>query len=289
MANLRDIKKRINSVKNTQQITKAMKMVSAAKLRRSQENITKARPYAEKMNELIKNLAARVDTSLSPLLDRPEKIKKAEILVISSDRGLCGSLNSSVLRRSEQLAVQLIKEGKEVTINAIGRKAKDYFKRRKFEIRVEHSDIYRNFSYAKAVVIVEEMIDAFTNKAFDESYVIYNRFKSIMSQVVTVDRILPLQPLETPKVEESLGEYLFEPSEAEILNVLLPKSIETHIYRAVLEAVASEHGARMTAMDSATKNATEMIAHLTLMFNRVRQAAITKELMEIVSGAEALK
>lgn len=289
MANLRDIRKRINSVKNTQQITKAMKMVSAAKLRRAQDNIIKARPYAERMKEVIGRLAGKVDSSKNPLFEKREKINKVEIVVITSDRGLCGSLNSNIIRRSENLAAGFKQKGKEVALNLIGRKARDYFKKRKTGIRAEHADVYGNLNYEMASVIAEDIIRAFTGGVVDEVYVVYNRFKSVMSQVLTVEKLLPLEPIETHPEDADFGEYLFEPSETEILEVLLPKSVETNIYRALLESVASEHGARMTAMDSATKNASEMIGRLTLMFNRVRQAAITKELMEIVGGAEALK
>jgi F-type H+-transporting ATPase subunit gamma len=286
MPSLKDIRKRIASVKSTQQITKAMKMVAAAKLRRAQDNITQARPYADKMREVIGSLSVRVNPDHHPLLIRRE-VKKREILMITSDRGLCGGYNQNVIREVTNLLKQK-EEDVEVQLNVIGRKGLDYFKRRNYPIRREYRNILGDIDYKVAAEVGKEIVAAYESGEFDELVVVYNRFRSAISQVVTAQKLLPIEPVELPE-NAVITEYIYEPSEEAILSQLLPRYIEVQIFRAMLEALASEYGARMTAMESATNNASEMIDRLTLEMNRARQAAITKELMEIVGGAEALK
>lgn len=282
MPGLRDIKRRIKSVKNTQKTTKAMKMVSAAKLRRAQEEIWAARPYARKMREVLSSLAARTRPEAHPLLVKRE-VKKVELLIVTSDRGMCGGFNSNIIRKAEGFIEET---GLDVTLNLIGRRVRDHFRRRGMVVRVERPMGLGRPSYPWAAEIGKEVVDAYIRGVFDEIYLVYSEFRSALSQRPTIERLLPIIPLE---VEGFPSEYIFEPSEDAILSQLLPKHIEVQVFRALLESSASEHGARMTAMDSATRNASELIDFLTLKYNKARQATITKELMEIVGGAEALK
>ncbi len=283
MPSLKDIKRRIKSVKSTQQITKAMKMVAAAKLKRAQDDIVAARPYADKMRDIMNSLASRVSPDAHPLLSKRGG-NKIELIVITSDRGLCGGFNSNLIRASEGF---IRKNGdREIMLNLIGKKAKDYFKRRGLDIRQERPVGSQRPNYAAAADIAKEIVDAYINETFDETYLVFSEFKSALSQRPVIQRLLPIEQTE---VEETSGEYIYEPSQEAILADLLPKYVEVQVFRALLESQAGEHGARMAAMDSATKNAKEMISSLTLTYNRFRQAAITKELMEIVSGAESLK
>ncbi len=287
MPSLKDIRKRIASVKSTQQITKAMKMVAAAKLRRAQESIVNARPYADKMREVIGSLSLRVELDRHPLLLRRE-VKKQEILMITSDRGLCGGYNQNIIRE----VVHLLKEKPEgvetIQLNIIGRKGLEYFKRRDYPIRKEYKNILGDIQYRIVAEVGKDIVAAYEAGEFDELLMVYNHFRSAISQQVTIQKLLPIEPMTVPE-GTVVTDYIYEPSERKILDQLLPRYIEVQIYRAMLEALASEYGARMTAMESATNNAAEMIDRLTLDMNRARQAAITKELMEIVGGAEALK
>lgn len=287
MPNLRDIKKRIKSVKNTQQITKAMKMVSAAKLRRAEESVKHARPYAWKMKGVLSSLALRADPAAHPLLARRE-VKKIEIIVITSDRGLCGAFNSSIIKRVDSFIHLNRSNYESIRLTTVGRKAVDHFRRNRVEIRDEHMNILSGFGYNTASLIAGDIINAYANEEVDEVYMVYNEYKSALSQETVMERLLPITPLDGEH-EASTVDYIYEPSKEDILNEVLPKHVEVQVYRALLESIASEHGARMTAMDSATRNAKDMIGKLTLYYNRARQAAITKELVEIVSGAEALK
>jgi F-type H+-transporting ATPase subunit gamma len=287
MANLRDIQKRIKSIKNTQQITKAMKMVAAAKLRRAQEGITEARPYAEKMAEVIASLALRTNTGMHPLLEVREP-KNATILVLTSDRGLCGSFNSSILRKTEDFIKSEKDKYEDISIVALSKRANDYFKKRNVNILEYHEGILNDTSYQSALIVSEEVIKLFLEEELDEVYIAYTQFKSAISFTPVLERILPLVPA-VAEEKDDIMEYIFEPSAKELLSELLEKHIVTQIQRAMLDSVASEHGARMTAMEAATNNASDMIKKLTLIYNRARQAAITTELVEIVSGAEALK
>lgn len=287
MSSLRDIKRRITSVKSTQQITKAMKMVAAAKLRRAQERIFEARPYSNKMHDVLQSLALRADPSAHPLLARREP-KKVQVMIISSDKGLCGGFNTNIMRRSIEFLRQLSEDEIALTLMVVGRKVRDYYKRRPYAISQEYVNIMGSLGYKHAQDMAQKIINDYLEEVYDEVYLIYNEFKSIVSQRVVVNRLLPLSPPETSE-EAPVVDFIYEPSEAAIMNELLPKHFETQIYRALLESVAAEFGARMTAMDNATKNASEMIDMLTLSYNRARQEKITKELLEIVSGAEALK
>ena len=286
MATLRDIKRRITSIKSTSKITRAMKMVSAAKLRRAQDRMFALRPYSDKMREVLLSLAQPGDQDRHPLLKlRPRKT--VEVLILTSDKGLCGAFNTNVLKAGESLVRDLETEGFEVSISTIGRKAKDYFKRRNTHIRQIWTGLSGKISYTSAQEIAVELMDRYIDETFDELYIIYNEFKSVASQKVIKMRLLPLGEVEH-KEEEEMKDFLFEPAEEEIFNMLLPKSVEIQIYRTMLESRVSEEAARMTAMENATKSAEDMIDRLTLEYNKARQATITRELMDIVGGAEAI-
>jgi len=285
MATLKAIRKRIGSIRNTQQITKAMKMVSAAKLRRAQEAVLQARPYAEKMSALLKNLSARVATEAHPLLLGREE-KRLHLLLLTADRGLCGGYNANLIRAAEGF-IRSHRREKEVQLAIVGRKGVDYFRRRKAEIADRYLNVWAGPPEKLAGELGEKMTGRFLRGESDGVYILYSRFRSALSQVPTLQKLIPVAVRE--KGEEQPIEYLFEPGVEALLSSLLPKVVEVGIYLSLLEASASEHGARMTAMDAATTNAAEMISSLTLQMNRARQASITKELMEVVSTAEALK
>jgi len=286
MPTLRDIKRRIKAVKNTRQITKAMKMVAAAKLRKVQGKMLDMRPYSEKMNLVISDLASRADMGIHPLLEvRPRRI--VEVLVFTSDRGLCGAFNANILRHSSAMISKLRAEGFEVSVSAVGRKAVDYFKRRNIPLRRSWTGIGGAVLFSNVQEIAKDMMDNYINETFDELILAYNEFKTVISQQVVSKMLLPLAPIEAQSAGAT--DFIYEPSEQEIFNNLLPKNVEVQIYRALLESQASEEAARMTAMENATKSANEMIDRLTLQYNKARQASITKELMDIVGGVEALK
>ncbi|OGQ72274.1 MAG: ATP synthase F1 subunit gamma [Deltaproteobacteria bacterium RIFCSPLOWO2_12_FULL_60_16] len=286
MATLKAIRKRIGSIRNTQQITKAMKMVSAAKLRRAQEAVLAARPYAEKMAALLQNLSARVAAEAHPLLTAREE-KKVLLLLLTADRGLCGGYNSNLIRAAEGF-LRSQRGEKEIQLAVVGRKGVDYFRRRKVEMAERYINIGSRPAEELAAELAEKLIARFLQGECDAVYMLYSRFRSALSQVPTMEKLVPVAA-EKDEGEGQATEYLYEPGLEALLSSLLPKVVEVGIYRALLEASASEHGARMTAMDSATSNAAEMISTLTLQMNRARQASITKELLEVVSTAEALK
>jgi len=282
MANTIDIRRRIRSVKNTQQITKAMKMVSAAKLRRAQERMFAARPYSAALRQVLSSVATRVEELKHPLLETREE-KSVLLLVVTSDKGLCGAFNANVIKAAQNA----IREHNwtAVELLPIGRKANDFFKRRSIPIRKESAHAIQALSLEVARNIARNIIDDFVNEKVDAVYAVYNEFKSIIAQRVIVERLLPIE-----RAWDEVGtevDYLYEPGPEQILSELLPKHIEFQLYRILLESAASEQGARMTTMEAATKNASDMIAHLTLTYNRIRQASITKEIIEIVSGAAA--
>jgi F-type H+-transporting ATPase subunit gamma len=288
MPSLRDIKRKITSVKKTQQITKAMKMVAAAKLRRAQERVIAARPYSRKMLAVIANLAGRVERAQHPLLAKREP-KKVKLIVLTSDRGLCGAYNTNIVRKAVETVRQLQADGKEVRINIVGRKGRDFFRKRPaYNLGQSWSDLGM-IDYDKSANIGKVIVERFAAGETDEVYLLYNEFKSVIQQKVTLEKLLPVEPPTEKDPFSSAVDYLYEPSAEAILSSILPKHIEVQVYRSLLESQASEMGARMTAMDSATRNAKEMIEKLTLKFNKTRQAAITKEISEIVGGAEALK
>ena len=289
MANLRAIRKRIGSVKSTQQITKAMKMVSAAKLKRAQDAIVAARPYARKMREVVEALAARAGQDAHPLLSSREA-KRIALLVVTSDRGLCGGFNSNLLRAANRFLADNRDRYEEIALFAVGRKARDFFRRRHVPMRREYANVLGSLSYAHAEQLSHDLVDGYLAGEFDAVVVAFNEFRSAISQVVRFDTLFPIAiERKEPDAASADIDYLYEPSRGEILSTLIPKYVETQIFRMLLESVAGEHGARMSAMDSATSNAVDMISSLTLQMNRARQAAITKELLEIISGAEALK
>ena len=292
MASLRDIRKRIRSVKSTQQITKAMKMVSAAKLRRAQDAIIAARPYARAVDQMIADLVARSEGLSHPLLvTRPAR--RVEILAITSDRGLAGGFNANVIRRVTRFIYENERTAT-IRLTTVGRKGVEAFRRRHLDIRKDHAGLYAKMSYQTARSLSEELTREFLEDRVDQVLVVYNEFVSAISQRVV---LAPLLPFERPAGEsvDPLKEareqidFEYEPSKQAVLDRLVPQAVATRVYRALLESVASEHGARMSAMENATNNASDAISRLTLTYNRTRQAVITKELMEIVSGAEALK
>ncbi len=287
MATLKDIRKRIGSVKSTQKITRAMKLVAAARLRKAAEGIEHLRPYAVKTHEVLSSVAARVgpDEEAHPLLARREQ-KKVMLVVLTSDRGLAGAFNSSINKAAFLRWKQLEAEGAEVSFGIVGRKGRDYFNRRGAQVRHDFLGVFEDLSSDKAGEIGRYIIDDYTALDLDACYLVYNEFKSAINQEVVVEPLLPITPLE---LAEDESDFIYEPNQRALLDTLLPMHVEVQIYRALLESVASEHGARMTAMDAATNNASDMIDRLTLQYNRARQAAITKELMEIIGGAEALK
>ena len=288
MATLKTIRKRIGSVKNTQQITKAMKMVSAAKLRRAQEAAVQARPYAEKMTELIKNVSARVSSEANPLLTARDE-KKVQLVLFTSDRGLCGGYNANMIRAAEAFIRQHGAE-RQIQLTLVGRKGADHFRRRGAEIADRYVDILYKAPDEFAGEIAAKLISGFVSGAVDAVYIVYSRFRSALSQVPTVEKLLPVTLAETDhSPAQQQTEYLYEPGVEQLLASLLPRITAVAIQRALLEATASEHGARMTAMESASGNAAKMIGSLTLQMNRARQASITRELLEIVGTAEALK
>jgi F-type H+-transporting ATPase subunit gamma len=290
MASLKDIKKRIGTVKNTQQITKAMKMVSAAKLRRAQDAVNAARPYADKMHDVLSSLALREDADSHPLLAERGK-GKALVVLITGDRGLCGGFNTNISKTAERF-IRENKDGFEsYELLIVGRKGNDYLKRRAgMEITKVHENLVASgqVTYPTGALLGQEIIELYSRGDYDSVFLVYNAFQSAMTQVLTVTQLLPIVPKEVDE-DTHVPEYIYEPNATKVLEEILPKHIEVQIFRALLESAASEHGARMTAMDSASKNAAEMINKLTLQYNRARQAAITTELSEIVAGAESIK
>lgn len=287
MAGTKEIRKRIASVKNTQQITRAMKMIAAVKLRRAQENILAARPYALLTLDVLGSLALRADEKSHPLLAQRSP-KNVWIFVVTSDKGLCGSYNGTIVRETDSYLKNKGGIHENITLSFIGRRGYEYFKKRKVDIGTNYKEVMDNVTYDQAARIGNDIISAYVEENLDAIYLIYNEFKSAISQKVTVEKLLPIKPISIDEHEAPV-DYLYEPSRKEVLNDILPRHIKIQLYRVLLEATASEHGARMTAMDNATRNAGEMISRLTLLYNRLRQQAITTELVEIVSGAEALK
>ncbi len=296
MASLRFIRTRIRSVRNTQKITKAMKMVAAAKLRRAQDAVVRARPYAQLIDEMLAQLSrARAEADLPPhplMAVRP--LCRVELLLMTSDRGLCGGFNSNIIRRGQRFLVEEGSRFERIQFSTVGRRGRDFARKRGIETRKDYVGFFGRLRYAQAREVAEDLIQAYEQDELDAVYLLYNEFKSAIVQQISLVQLLPLQPRsQAPTASGEKGfirpEHVFEPSRPEVLQSLIPRFLAMQIWRALLESEASEHGARMTAMDSATKNASEMIGRLTLDYNRARQAAITKELMEIVSGAEALK
>lgn len=292
MPSLIDLRRRIRAVKSTQQITKAMKMVAASRLRRAQDRIVRARPFATEMLRVLNSLAARVDPASHPLLDdraEPKARRRVLLFVITADRGLCGSFNTNVIKSSGTFITE--NADRQVALGLIGRRGRDYFARRGFDVRYEQVNLFAQLSFDDARAIARTAIEAFVGAEVDGVYLVYNQFKSVMHQLVVVERLLPIPRLEIEQAGESQAppvDYLFEPAPEELFSHLLPSHVEVQVFRALLESAAAEHAARMTAMDTATRNSADMIDQLTLYMNKVRQAAITREIIEVVSGAAAL-
>ena len=292
MPSLDDLRKRITSVKSTQKITKAMKMVAAAKLRKAQENAEKGRPYSEKMNNIILNLSAGVSDphSAPKLLVGTGKQDDHLCVVLTSDRGLCGGFNTNIIKKAKNYFEKIKKEGKSLKIITVGSKGYDQLKRQYGTYIVENISFKdsKNINYFDASKVGGLIIDKFQKNDFDVCTIFYNKFKNVISQIPQAQQIIPLESVDKNKEENLEISYEFEPDEDEILSNLLPKNISTQIFKAMLENTASEQGSRMTAMDNATRNAGDLVDKLTIQYNRSRQAAITKELIEIISGAESL-
>src|SRR6266851_6092520 len=289
MPSLIDLRRRIRAVKNTQQITKAMKMVAASKLRRAQERMINARPYAQQIQRVLASLASRVDPSAHPLLAVRERRpgSKTLVIIVTADKGLCGSFNTNIIKAG---AIFVTGSAEACTLGLVGRKGRDFFARRGYDVTFEQIGLFQKLTYGHAQSTAQVAIEAFTSGQVDRVVLIYNEFKSVMTQRVVVDQLLPIVRADVdgsaspgPQVD-----YLYEPSPEEIFNQLLPRYVEVQVYRALLESNASFFAAQMTAMDTATKNSADMISSLTLYMNKVRQAAITREIIEVVSGAQAL-
>jgi F-type H+-transporting ATPase subunit gamma len=284
MANLLDIRRRIRSVKNTQQITKAMKMVSTAKLRRAKERVINARPYANEIVAVLNSLVMRTEQKSHPLLE--ERVEeKILVTVVTADKGLCGAFNANVIKAAQTFMNE--NSGKSVSLACIGRKGRDFFRRHGISIAQEHIN-FSDLNYDRAKGIARQLMDVYEHRTVDAIFVIYNEFKSVIQQRIVVERLLPVQQLNSSHSQHAI-DYIYEQPPEEIFNSLIPRYVEVQVYRALLESTAAEHGARMTAMEAATNNATDLIDALTLSMNRARQAGITKEIIEIVSGAAALE
>ncbi|MBM3789757.1 MAG: ATP synthase F1 subunit gamma [Acidobacteria bacterium] len=281
MPNIRDIRRRIRSARNIQQITRAMKFVSAARLRRAQDRVISARPYAHQMLAVLNSLALRVPQQSHPLLARRGG-QNIELVVITADKGLCGAYSTNIIRQALEFIAR--RPDASVGLNLLGKRGRDFFRRRTYTVRHELIQFLNKVTFADAAVIARDLIEEFSREEVDQVWLVYNEFKSVVQQKVVVEPLLPIQKLD---MTEDFGrlDYLYDEPPEQIFGHLLPRHVETQLFRALLEAAASEHGARMTAMDAATNNASEMIENLTLYANKVRQAGITKELIEVVSGA----
>ena len=285
MANLKEIRNRISSVSSTMQITSAMKMVSAAKLKKAQDAITAMRPYAEKLTELLQNVSATLEGDAGGEFTAQREVNKVLIVAITSNRGLAGAFNSNVIKQAKEVAESYA--GKQVDIFAIGKKGNDILRKTNTVID-NKSEIFDELTFERVSQIAETLTEKFVSGEYDKIELIYNQFKNAATQIVQVEQFLPLAPIQSD-VPTSTGEYIFEPSKEEIVLTLIPKSLKTQLFKAIRDSFASEHGARMTAMHKATDNATELRNQLKLTYNKARQAAITNEILEIVGGAEALK
>ena len=286
MANLKEIRSRITSVGSTMQITSAMKMVSAAKLKRAQDAVTQMRPYANKLTELLVNLNSTLDSSDGGIYTEKRDLKKVLLVTITSNRGLCGGFNANIIKKAKSLIDGEYK-GVETDIISIGKKSSENFDKNGYNVISSHDDLYSDLTFDNTSEIAQKIMDAFTNTEYDKVVLLYNQFKNAATQIVMNEKFLPVESLED--TEAIVGDYIFEPNQKDIVESLIPKSLKTQLFKAVLDSYASEHGARMTAMHKATDNATELKDELVLTYNKARQAAITNEILEIVSGAEALK
>lgn len=290
MATLRDIKRRIVGVTNTQQITKAMKMVAAARLRRAQENVINARPYSRKIYDVLNNLIAKEQNYTHPFFEVRE-VKSVAMVIVTSDRGMCGSFNMNVIRRAEEFINNELKElnkSGNVTLYCVGKKGTEYFVKNGYNVNKDYTGLFGNLKFQSAVQVMNEIKYKYLNGLFDSVYVVYNEFKSVMQQNLKLDLLLPIKNENTTEIKEG-SEYIYEPGKAAIIDTLIPRALNAKIFKVFLESYAAELGARMTAMDMATENAKDIIRTLRITYNKARQAAITKEISEIVTGANALK
>jgi F-type H+-transporting ATPase subunit gamma len=286
MANLKSLRTRITSVSSTMQITSAMKMVSAAKLKRAQDQITRMRPYAQKLQGILSNVSASLDAS-EGVFSAQREVKRVLLVAITSNRGLCGAFNANVIKASRREMARLKREGVEASVVTIGKKAFDLLRKDNATIKLNASDVYNHLSYDAVAAVANQIMDGFQAGEYDEVTLIYNQFKNAAVQVLQVEPYLPMVPAESAQATSS--DYLFEPAKQAIVEDLIPLSLRVQLYKAVLDSNASEHGARMTAMHKATDNAKSLQKSLKLEYNKARQAAITNEILEIVGGAEALK
>ena len=285
MANLKEIRIRITSVGSTMQITSAMKMVSAAKLKRAQDSIIQMRPYSNKLTELLVNLSSTLDSSEGGMYSQKREEKRILLVTITSNRGLCGGFNANIIKKATSLIQNEYKNSK-TEILSIGKKSSDYFIKNGFNVTSKHDDLYTDLNFKNTSIIAESIMDKFTNSDYDKIVLIYNQFKNAATQNLMNEQFLPVESPD--EIENKIGDYIFEPNKNEIVEQLIPKSLKTQLYKAVRDSYASEHGARMTAMHKATDNAGDLRKDLTLQYNKARQAAITGEILEIVGGAEAL-
>ncbi|MCH7513461.1 MAG: ATP synthase F1 subunit gamma [Bacteroidetes bacterium] len=291
MPNLKEVKTRISSVVSTQQITKAMKMVAVSKLRRAKNSILQMRPFAEKLNEILINVSKDLDADEGKGYGTEREIEKVLIVVITSDRGLCGPFNGNVSKRTVALIEENYKyqfDTGDVHILSLGKKGFDFFRRRKYHVIAKFTDIFRGLSFKKGREPAEFVMNAFLQGEYDKVDIVYNEFKNVARQVVRVEQFLPIAPDSDTEQLPGIIDYIFQPDKKVIIEEMIPKSLKIQFYKAMLESNAAEHGARMTAMEQATENAGELLGELRLVYNRTRQAAITKEILEIVAGAEAL-
>ena len=288
MPSLIDLRRRIRAVKSTQQITKAMKMIAASRLKRAQDRVIAARPFAQRMLRVLNGLVSRVDQDAHPLLRIPAKESGRPLLVvITADRGLCGSFNSNVIKAAGQFILHEA-PGRDIALGLIGRKGRDFFRRRGFDVRYEAVGIFQKLTFGDASDIADAAIEEFTSGNASSVYLVYNEFKSVMTQRIVVERLLPIPRLESDAAEAGpTVDYLYEPAPADIFRDLLPRHVQIQVWRALLESNAAFFAAQMTAMDAATRNSADMLENLTLYMNKVRQAAITREIIEVVSGAAA--
>ena len=286
MPNLKEIKSRITSVKSTIQITSAMKMVSAAKLKKAQDAIIQLRPYSNKLTEIMSSVSSASEDSSQNKYSEVREVNKILLVPITSNRGLCGGFNANIIKKTIEIEKELNPKS-ELTILSIGKKSSEFFKKNKYNVHSTHDDVFQDVNYEDVSKIAELILNDFANENFDKVILVYNQFKNAATQIVMQEDFLPLNKTQSENSQEAV-DYIYEPGKDEILNELIPKSLKTQLFKAILDSNASEHGARMTAMHKATDNATELKNELTLSYNKARQAAITGEILEIVGGAEAL-
>jgi F-type H+-transporting ATPase subunit gamma len=291
MANLKEVRKRIKSIISTQQITKAMKMVSASKLRKAQDNILQMRPFADKLNQILNNVVKATEDSVKSDYAEIRDPDKILIVVITSDRGLCGAFNSNVFKRVISTIHQDFQrqyDHEDLFILPIGKKSYDFFRKRPYQVIDDYWQVLSHLTYNDVKEISEFIMKEFKREQYDRVFIAYNEFKNVATQILRVDQFLPVEPMEHPAEDMGINDYIFEPTQEYIVKELIPQSLRVQFYKSILESVAAEHGARMTAMDQATENAEDLLGELRITYNRTRQAVITKELNEIVGGAQAL-